>query len=851
MTDGSGTRTLAYDPSGQLDSETYTAGLFAGLGVDRSFDSLSRLASVSALSAASALVQIGYGYDAASRLSTVTSGPNAATYSYLGNSPLVRSVAFQQSGATRHTTTRTYDRLNRLSAISNQPSASTVHSVAYTYNAANQRTRATREDSARWNYAYDALGQVTSGVKTDAAGAVLPAHDFAWDYDDIGNRKSATRNSSIPGAARAESFTSNLLNQYTQRTVPGSFDLLAAASPGTTVSYRYPAATGAPTPLPLYGDLHFARLTADNAAASVMTNVKVTGVKNDAGPAGEDAIAEITREVFLPRNPEAFTYDADGNLTADGKWVYTWDGENRLTRLSLPAGMIQAGQPRELVEFTYDGQGRRTSKKYTDSVRAGTSAMQTSFFNNASLSGAPAFVEEWWTLHASWGGSPGAGVGADNFSVRWSGRIAAPASGLWNIGAVWSQNDDVRLWVGGQLLVDMWTGPGTSGSGAIQLEAGVEYPLVLEFRNASSVAQVQLRWSGPGVTDTAVTAMVNSNYPGQTTVTTTRYLYDGWNLLAELTSPSAPQPFSLSRTYAWGLDLSGSLQGAGGVGGLLFATQHSSQVTSHSVSYDGNGNVIGYVDMGTGTKSAIYEYGAFGETLIADGVAAEAMPFRFSTKYTDNETGLIYYGYRFFKDGRWPNRDPLEESGGLNLYGFVENDSLNYFDPLGREPQSATPTLDPSGKGSQWRGPDGRFAPPPKLPPPPPGSNLLPKPETFDSRSPSNSPANAAAAAVDLASNLLTAAQLSTFLNKGRRDCAAQMQRTGGKCASCCVIRIYQMTRVSVWGNRVFYIYGFGKVIGSPCGKVKEELSRHGEITPYYGNGKSLVQDNLTDFLDW
>lgn len=33
--------------------------------------------------------------------------------------------------------------------------------------------------------------------------------------------------------------------------------------------------------------------------------------------------------------------------------------------------------------------------------------------------------------------------------------------------------------------------------------------------------------------------------------------------------------------------------------------------------------------------------------------------------------------------GRWPSRDPLEEQGGLNLYGFVSNDPLSKVDPFG------------------------------------------------------------------------------------------------------------------------------------------------------------------------
>jgi RHS repeat-associated protein len=46
---------------------------------------------------------------------------------------------------------------------------------------------------------------------------------------------------------------------------------------------------------------------------------------------------------------------------------------------------------------------------------------------------------------------------------------------------------------------------------------------------------------------------------------------------------------------------------------------------------------------------------------------------------------MYYYGYRYYdpETGRWPSRDPIEERGGVNLYGFVENDGLNWLDYLG------------------------------------------------------------------------------------------------------------------------------------------------------------------------
>ena len=77
--------------------------------------------------------------------------------------------------------------------------------------------------------------------------------------------------------------------------------------------------------------------------------------------------------------------------------------------------------------------------------------------------------------------------------------------------------------------------------------------------------------------------------------------------------------------------------------------------------------------------------GPFGEVIRATGPMAKANPFRFSTKYDDDESDLLYYGYRYYKPstGTWPNRDPLGEKGGLNLYSFIGNSPIMLVDATG------------------------------------------------------------------------------------------------------------------------------------------------------------------------
>jgi RHS repeat-associated protein len=75
----------------------------------------------------------------------------------------------------------------------------------------------------------------------------------------------------------------------------------------------------------------------------------------------------------------------------------------------------------------------------------------------------------------------------------------------------------------------------------------------------------------------------------------------------------------------------------------------------------------------------------FGDTLRSTGPRASANPWRFSTKDTDQESGWLYYGYRYYapKLGRWVSRDRAAEHGGLNIYAAFLNDAVCRYDVLG------------------------------------------------------------------------------------------------------------------------------------------------------------------------
>jgi RHS repeat-associated protein len=158
----------------------------------------------------------------------------------------------------------------------------------------------------------------------------------------------------------------------------------------------------------------------------------------------------------------------------------------------------------------------------------------------------------------------------------------------------------------------------------------------------------------------------------------TRFDYDGWALIRERTTDDGE---STERRYYHGLDLSGTMQGAGTIGGIWLSVGDEGALY---YTYDGNGNVSELLD-GVGAIRAHYAYDPFGGLTAMTGDHAAANPIRFSTKRQDEATGWLYYGYRDLDPvwGRWLNRDPIEERGGFNVYAHTNNSPMSNIDKLG------------------------------------------------------------------------------------------------------------------------------------------------------------------------
>ena len=159
-------------------------------------------------------------------------------------------------------------------------------------------------------------------------------------------------------------------------------------------------------------------------------------------------------------------------------------------------------------------------------------------------------------------------------------------------------------------------------------------------------------------------------YPPERPISTTTYMFDGSLLVRETIEEIGG---TVKQTeYIWGKDISGSLDGAGGVGGLLAVKIDGA---TYVPIYDVGGNITAYCSS-SGSVVAERNYSPFGQMISArsdNDPLFRRLHFWFSTKYLDLETGLYYFGGRFYSPFlcRWLNRDPIGEQGASTFTPFA------------------------------------------------------------------------------------------------------------------------------------------------------------------------------------
>ncbi len=587
---GQATTTYLYTPWGAPSKETVVSVNTAVLPssvVERVVDTSNRLDLLKVKNSTTAAPNIAapdvdYDFDNdTALLQTVLSDSRSINYGYNGTGSAPSSVNYAHGATTVLSTLRSTPH-GLTSGITHSQGGTLFQSLDYIYDVDRVTSMGRGEGDLRWHYRYDGRGQVTSADKKFGnANTFARGLETEYTYDMVGNRLSKNQGgsgSTVEGTGtRATTYgAANVINQYPSVGHPWSggttwLDVSGQRATTTeTIKVNTQVASYQQADTFPYYSFH-KELALTPVANQRYVDVSITTSTNAVPPV---TTTLDSGKAYVPPMSENLTYDADGNLTADGRWLYTWDAENRLASM-VPAVVPNSARTDTKLYFTYDGLSRRVSRRRVDETYSMT--------------------------------------GPGYYSLTFTGT----------------------------------------------------------FRRS--------------------------------------FTYDGWNMVQSLDSGYYGGDFNHTDTaasrlsFVWGPDLGSETHGhtswqkAGGVNGLL-AVLGTTNARRQFPLMDRMGNVTGYrrADSGSAaTLDAVFEYDAFGREVRSTGPASDIMPFRFSTKYTDAESGLVYYGYRFYDAdrGRWASRDPIEERGGVNLYGFCSNQAISLIDIDGR----VTTSTDPGG----------------------------------------------------------------------------------------------------------------------------------------------------------
>ncbi len=124
--------------------------------------------------------------------------------------------------------------------------------------------------------------------------------------------------------------------------------------------------------------------------------------------------------------------------------------------------------------------------------------LNAEYWNNASMSGTPFLARVDQNVDFDWAaGSPSSGIGADNFSAKWTGYFVAPSAGTYYFGA--NNDDSFTLKLNAQTI---YTSTGCAatvcyGAGGVSLSAGQVVPIEATYAELSGTAAAKLWAKGP------------------------------------------------------------------------------------------------------------------------------------------------------------------------------------------------------------------------------------------------------------------------------------------------------------------------------------------------------------------
>jgi RHS repeat-associated protein len=531
----------------------------------------------------------------------------------------------------------TYDNVGNVTAIIYPQST-----INYSYNADNQLTNMV-DAVGTTTYSYTPAGQMASETGPWANDAV--------NYTYSQELRTAL-NLSQPSGSWSQSYRYDSAGRMTNNVSPaGAFGYSYNFQPASSLVTKISLPNGASV---TNGYDSLARLTQTSLnnywghildgysygydSLSLRTNVtRNLGLTTNSVTAGYDNIGQLTSWIAkessgTPRLNEqiGFGFDAAGNLYSrtNEALVQTFmvDAANELTNVTRSGTFTLSGAtPAPATNVTVNGQAAQT---YGDFTFASTNNTLTNGINTFAINATNVY-----------------GVATNNNLT-----LNLPTS----VSLSFDSNGNV-------------TNDGTRTFG---------YDSENQLTNVAVAGQ----WQSAFVYDGKMLRRIERDYSWNSSswleTNEIHFIYDGNVVIQERNSNNVVQV-----TYTRGNDLSGMLQEAAGIGGLLARTDTNGSTFYHS---DGNGNITALMD-GNENIVARYLYGPFGKLLGQWGSMANINTYRFSSKEWNNNASLYYYGRRYYDPNlqRWLNQDPIQERGGFDLYRFVANNPINAIDPLG------------------------------------------------------------------------------------------------------------------------------------------------------------------------
>ena len=609
-------------------------------------------------------------YTSVGLISTITDAQNnVTTYAYdsRGNRTSV-------TDAMSNETTFTYDSGNRLLKITYPGSATTT----FTYDYRGRRTSVTDQNGKKTSYAYDQADRLIS-VSDPNNNVTTYTYDTESNLISIEDANGNTTSFGYDAYGRViqTTFPSTHYEQY-------GYD---AANNLTSKTDRNGQAIGY-----VYDDLY--RLTQKNYPNS--TNVeyvydlvgKLEQVTDPTGTYGfaydnmGRLVGTTTQYTFLPNTTytNSYTYDADSNRTSTtdpqgGTTSYVYDTLNRLSTLTPPSAFGSGS-----FGFTYDALSRRTQMTRPNGVTTNYTYNNLSQLlsvlhqvGTSTLDGATYTVDPAGNRTAK----------TDMYAGVTSNYTYDPLYELTQVTQATNTTESYSYDPVGNRLSSLSVSPySVNSSNELTSTPSATYTYDNNGNTLTKVTSAGSTTYGwdyenrlTSVTLPGTGGALAFKYDGlgrrvqkvftqNSTTTTTNYLYDGFNAVADV-----DQNGNALARYAATQNIDEPL------------AELRSGVTSY-YSRDGLGSVTS-LTTSAGALGNTYSYDSYGNMTASSGSIANR--FQYTGREFDPETGLYYYRARYYPpaSGRFLNEDPIGFGGGINFYAYVGNNPAGAIDPLG------------------------------------------------------------------------------------------------------------------------------------------------------------------------